>query len=59
MKDSTQRHGAFLPKFLGFIMILFIGILVMTYLIARQVDPVILDEQGHVRSGGAQHAPPR
>jgi hypothetical protein len=40
-------------------MILFIGILVVTYLIARQTDPVILDEQGHVRSGGAQHAPPR
>ncbi|MBI5085559.1 MAG: hypothetical protein HZB13_13285 [Acidobacteria bacterium] len=47
-----DSRGAFLPKFLAFIMLLFIGILVVTYLIARQADPVILDDQGHYRTGG-------
>jgi hypothetical protein len=42
----------FLPKFLGVIMVLFIGILIATYLIAREADPVILDDHGNYRSGG-------
>jgi hypothetical protein len=52
MSYKFDARGAFLPKFLGFIMVLFIGILILTYAIARKVDPVILDEQGHVRGGG-------
>lgn len=54
MSYSFDARGAFLPKFLGFIIVLFISILVATYAIARKVDPVILDEQGHVRTGGGQ-----
>ena len=56
MSYRFDARGAFLPKFLGFVMVLFIGILIVTYLIARRADPVILDETGHVRGGGAHHA---
>ena len=56
MSYRFDSRGAFLPKFLGFVMLLFITILIVTYLLARQADPVILDEQGHVRSGGGQHS---
>jgi uncharacterized protein YneF (UPF0154 family) len=38
-----------LPKLLGFIIVLFIGILVGTYVAARNINPVILDEHGNVR----------
>ena len=54
MSYKFDSRGAFLPKFLGFVMVLFITILIVTYCIARQADPVILDEHGHVRSGGAK-----
>jgi hypothetical protein len=47
-----DARGAFLPKFLAFVIVLFIGILVVAYAVARQADPVILDEHGQVRSGG-------
>lgn len=50
--NSPRRPTPFLPKFLGFIALMFIGILIATYLIARDADPVILDEHGHYRSGG-------
>jgi F0F1-type ATP synthase assembly protein I len=59
VNQSAEKRGGFLPKFLGFIVMLFIGILIGTYLIARQADPVILDEHGNVRSGGGQSAPRR
>jgi hypothetical protein len=52
MNYKFDSRGAFLPKFLGFIMVVFIGILIAAYAIARKADPVILDEQGHVRGGG-------
>ncbi|HEY3441744.1 MAG TPA: hypothetical protein VGK29_13355 [Paludibaculum sp.] len=47
-----NARGAFLPKFLGFIFVLFVGILVVTWYISKQVDPVILDEHGAYRAGG-------
>lgn len=53
MTPKPSRAGwPFLPKFLGFIMVLFVGILIATYLIAREADPVILDDHGNYRSGG-------
>jgi hypothetical protein len=55
MSYRFDARGAFLPKFLVFVSALFIGILVATYVISRQADPVILDDQGHVRSGGHSH----
>lgn len=49
-----DSRGAFLPKFLGGVFVLFAGILIVCYYIARAANPVMLDEQGHVR--GAQAA---
>ncbi|MBI4892443.1 MAG: hypothetical protein HY821_17595 [Acidobacteria bacterium] len=50
--QSPRQRGAFLPKFLWGVALLFVGILITTYLIARDADPVILDEHGNYRSGG-------
>ncbi len=49
MSYRFDTRGALLPKVLGFIMLLFIGILITCYLIAREANPIILDEHGHVR----------
>jgi hypothetical protein len=38
-----------LPKLLTIIFVLFIGIMVGVYVIARNTNPVILDEYGNVR----------
>ena len=45
-----DSRGALLPKFLGFVMLLFIGILIVCYVIARQTNVVMLDEHGNVRT---------
>lgn len=52
MGYEFNARGAFLPKFLGFIVVVFISILVATWYVAKQVDPVILDEHGAYRTGG-------
>lgn len=53
MKNGpSDQRGAFLPKFLGFVVLVFIAILIGTYVVARDADPVILDEHGNYRSGG-------
>ena len=51
MSYRFDSRGALLPKFLGVVMVLFIGILIACYLIARQTNVVMLDEHGRVRSG--------
>ncbi len=35
-----------MKKLLGFIMVWFIGILIVCYIIAKQANPVFLDEHG-------------
>ena len=52
MGYELNARGAFLPKFLGFIIVVFISILAATWYVARQVDPVVLDEHGAYRTGG-------
>ncbi len=46
-----MKQKPFLPKFLGGVIVLFIGILLTCWWIARQANPVMLDEHGRVRSG--------
>ncbi len=46
-----DSRGAFLPKFLGGVFVLFVSILIVCYYIARVANPVMLDEHGHVRGG--------
>ena len=54
MRYRFDARGALLPKFLGFVMVLFIGILITCYLIAREANPIMLDEHGNIRGAGAQ-----
>ena len=49
MSYRFDSRGALLPKVLGGIVVLFIGILVAAYVISRGVNPVMLDEHGHLR----------
>ena len=53
-----NSKGAFLPKFLGGVFLLFVGILVACYCIARQANPVMLDEHGAVRGSAAAERHP-
>ena len=49
MTYRFDARGAMLPKLLGFVMVLFISILVVCYFIAKQANPIMLDEHGEVR----------
>jgi len=44
-----KRSPGFMPKFLGLVMLLFIGILVYVYMETKKANPVILDEKGNPR----------
>ena len=44
-----DSRGAFLPKLLGGIIVVFIAILIAITYLAREANPVILDEHGRVR----------
>jgi len=45
-KAGASGGGRFLQLILGLIFLLFIGILVALYFVAREANPVILDENG-------------
>jgi hypothetical protein len=51
-----DSRGALLPKFLGGVFVLFCAILIVCYYIAKQANPVMLDEQGHIRGAHAAAA---
>jgi hypothetical protein len=51
-----DSRGAFLPKFLGGVFVLFVGILVVCYVIARRANPIMLDEHGGLRGGVSTRA---
>jgi hypothetical protein len=51
-----DSRGALLPKVLGGIFVLFVGILIAAYVIARGANPVMLDEHGHIRGAAAHSA---
>ena len=54
-----DSRGAFLPKFLGGVFVLFCAILIVCYYIAREANPVMLDEHGNVRGGRRAESPPQ
>ncbi|QQS47808.1 MAG: hypothetical protein IPM66_03900 [Acidobacteriota bacterium] len=43
---AARSNGRFLQLVLGLIFLLFIGILVALYFVAKKTNPVILDESG-------------
>lgn len=42
-----KKKAGFFPILLGGIMVLFIAIMITVYLIAKQANPVFLDEKGN------------
>lgn len=49
---EQKKGAAFFPVMFGLISLLFIVILLVVYRISRQVNPVMLDEQGRPASAG-------
>lgn len=42
----SRQQGKILKALLGLIFVIFIGILITAYIIARRANPIILDETG-------------
>ena len=42
----TNKKQSFLTYFLGFVFVLFVGILIVCYVITKRTNPVFLDEHG-------------
>lgn len=49
-----EKQGTILQIVLGGIMLLFIAIMIGVYLIAREANPIMLDEQGRPRHAATQ-----
>ena len=45
-KYIADKQGFILGAFLTLVMILFIGILVMVYVVSKRANPIMLDETG-------------
>ena len=43
---TVTKKPAFLTYFLGFVFVLFIGILIFTYVVTKRTNPVMLDQNG-------------
>jgi hypothetical protein len=54
------KRSPFLIIFLTFVSAIFIGILIFAYIVAKQANPIMLDDKGHVqrssRSGAGNPA---
>jgi hypothetical protein len=48
-----NARGAAVPYLLGFVFVLFVGILIACYAISRQTNIVMLDEKGNIREESA------
>jgi len=53
-KKLGEKQGTILQVVLGGIMVLFIVIMVGVYLIAREANPIMLDEQGRPRHAATE-----
>jgi len=59
MAIASHRPGkkpAALAYFLGFVFVLFIGILVFCYAVTKRTNPVFLDEHGKPAAASAEHS---
>jgi len=50
---ATKRKPAPLAYFLGFVFVLFVGILIFCYVVTKRSNPVFLDEHGKPVSASA------
>jgi hypothetical protein len=56
MPPEVRKRPASLVYVLGFVMVLFIGILIFVYAVTKRTNPVVLDEQGKPVVSGHDHA---
>jgi len=52
---ATRKQGTPLLYLLGFVMALFIGILLFAYTVTKQANPVFLDEHGQPTNASHAH----
>lgn len=45
-KFFVERQDIVVQLYLGFVFLVFIGILIMAYVIAKRANPILLDQQG-------------
>jgi len=55
-KGPTRKQPAPLLYFLGFVFVLFIGILIFCYVITRRTNPVFLDQHGKPVAASSEHS---
>lgn len=53
----SRKQGTILAVLLSLIIVVFIGILVTAYLVARHANPVLLDETGKPMNSQSIHQP--
>ena len=51
----AKKKQAFLTYFLGFVFVLFIGILIFTYVVTKRTNPVMLDQNGKPVASSPAH----
>ncbi len=56
VSNRPHRKPAPLTYFLGFIFVLFIGILVFCYVVTKRANPVFTDEHGKPVTESAEHS---
>jgi len=54
-RPTARKQPAPLLYFLGFVFMLFIGILVVCYVITRRTNPVFLDQHGKPATASSEH----
>ena len=54
--NHLVKKPAPLTYFLGFVFVLFIGILIFCYVITKRTNPVFLDQHGKPVAEGSQHS---
>jgi hypothetical protein len=53
----SRKQGAILMLALGLVVLLFIAILLATYIVAKKANPIILDESGKPVAASSYHTP--
>jgi len=54
--NRTGKKPAPLAYFLGFVFVLFIGILIFCYVVTKRTNPIYLDEHGKPVNASADHS---
>jgi hypothetical protein len=53
---ASRKHGSPLMFLLGFVFVLFIGILIFCYVVTKRTNPVFLDQHGKPVAASSEHS---